>query len=255
VRNNDYYREFTERLASALKGNEVLQKLNEEYRQRLLAKIVPDKSIAKKLVADLVSKNRELLKYFSEGTEIPLEDTGDEPPPSDEAFVGSYIPTYLEPMKKAEGGRLVKEMRSNAPHANLLLKTDAQDDYLKREKDAGQLLFTVSDPRLRLPVWYTHKGILFLRIVIEGPAVGERLQVRAEMTRPGMDSLTVDFDVAVVEPRIKHTRGPSDFEKQGIKLPELAVVRREAGPGVDSTWKNHEWGPANVAKVKDGNVV
>jgi hypothetical protein len=254
VRNNDDYREFQGRLASALKENQVLQKLNEEYRQRQLAMIIPDTGIAKKLVAELISKNAALKEYFGLGGDLTFKEPGEDVV-TDGSFVGSHIPTFLRPMKKFEGERLVKEMPANAPHSNVLLDTDAEDDYFKREKDAGEFLVTSSDPKASIPVWYLHKGILYLQIFVDAPAVGERFQLRVEATRPAMESRVVGFDLVVTEPRSRQHREPRDFEKEGIKLPELVVVRKELGGDTHTTWEQRSWGPTDVAEVENKTVV
>lgn len=248
VRNNEDYRAFQTALETALKENAVLQKLNEEYRQRQIARIVPDKSIARSLVASIVSKNPILKGYFGLGEDILTEEVGNAVQQIAEQFTGVFVPTYLKPLKKFEGEIFVKEIRQNARHAIVLLGTDAQNDYFDRTKNNGKFMWHSNDSKAKIPFWYLYNGIIFTKVTVEEPIVGEEFDFSIQVTRPRMNALLTQFRVKIIEPRIKETRKPNEPHDQGLKIPQLVVVRQDPMPNCE-TWDQHGWGLNDIAKV------
>ena len=110
VRENTDFVNFKESLIFSLSTNEILQKLDEEYKERQFAKIKPDKGIAKQIVAGLISKNKHLMNYFGLGSDVPITEIGEETEEVSKNYSGSYIPTFLNPRKKFTGPILIKEM-------------------------------------------------------------------------------------------------------------------------------------------------
>uniref|UniRef100_A0A7C5UVV5 Uncharacterized protein n=1 Tax=candidate division CPR3 bacterium TaxID=2268181 RepID=A0A7C5UVV5_UNCC3 len=252
VRDNTSFRAFQEALILALSSNELLQKLNEEYRERQLARIKPDKSIAK-LVTKLVSNNKNLLAYFKPGQEVPLPEFGGTTEEIPEEFSGSYIPTFLKPRKKFSGPILIKEMPKNATFSVVVLETDAQNDYLTRKEDAGTLTWSSDNPRAKISNYYLYNGMLPLRISVSDPKEGEIFSFSVQLSRPRADPLKVDFQIKIVEEHEKSSSSESKPKHEGINLPELVVVRENPGEN-EENWQQHGWTQNDIAKVEPGRV-
>ena len=252
VRNNTGFREVQEELASILGKNEVLLKLNEEYRQRQLANIKVDKSIAKQIVANLVSKNINLKAYFGLGADVPLSELGNKDIP--EKFEGVCIPTFLRIKKKFSGDILVKEMPQNARHAIILLETDAQNDYFDRKEDSGKLTWKSDDSKAKVSVWYLFNGLLPIRINVADPKEGEIFDFDVAVSRPNSEPLSVSFKVKIVAAEIKSSHEHREEPKQeGVALPELIIVKEKSGEN-NETWDQHNWSGADVAKTAPGRI-
>lgn len=253
VRDNTDFKAFQEALLYILENNELLQKLNKEYEERQLARLKPDKTIAKKFVANLISKNRELLSYFKLGADVPITEMGDTTSEIPDVFSGSRIPTFLIPRKKFNGPILVKEIPENFRHAVVLFDTDAQNDYFKREEDSGKLIWKSNNPRAVISTWYLYNGMLPIRINIDSPKSGDEFSFGIEISRPHLEPLKIEFKALVVEPHIKGEPEPREPKRTGFNLPELIVVREKPGPN-NETWDDHRWSASSVAKVEPGRV-
>ncbi|MBI2581044.1 hypothetical protein HYV85_04555 [Candidatus Woesearchaeota archaeon] len=254
IRENTDFRNFQKALIFALSTNEILQKLNEEYRERQLAKIKPDKSIAKQLVAGLISKNKNLMSYFGLGSEVPITEVGEETEEVPEDYSGLYIPTFLKPRKRFTGSVLVKEVPKNARHSVVLFDTDAQNNYFTRDEDKGILTWNSSNERAKISTYYLYNGMLPLRIIIDNPEEGEEFSFSIEVSRPRTSPLTASFQIKIIAEKHKgKPRGPSESEHTGVKLPELIVVRENPGQN-EEDWKSYDWSASNVSKVEPGRI-
>jgi regulator of replication initiation timing len=250
VRTNNDYRVFKETLKSLLNENTTLQLLNEEYKRRELERLVPDKSIAKSLIKNLISKNKVLAEYFGIGGDIPI-DEGEEVKAE---FSGQYIPTFLKIAKKYEGDILVKEVPVNS-HRVVLLLTDALDDYLTRIKDRGDLVISVQNDKFKAYAWYLSDGLLPIWLKNNTATEGEEVDVRVKLTRPKTEPLEVKFRLKAIAPHIKEVReGPVPERKEkGIALPELVPVYIEKKGEKGVTCKDLGWTENDIAKV-DKNI-
>lgn len=254
VRTNTDFRIFEEELIKVLANNELLLELNEEYKKRQLARIKPDNSITKKLVGDLISKNKILVNFFGAGVDVSTADLGDLKKAIRPQFTGAYIPTFLRILKQFQGSILVKEVRQNAPHAVVLLETDAQNDYFKRKEDTGKLTWSSDHPQTaKITSWYIYNGVIFLRVGLSNQTVGTESNFAIEITRPNMDPLAVQFKTKVVVPTSKTKRKKRKQKYKGISLPQLIVVKEKSGPE-NETWEDHKWSGTNIAKVEPGRV-
>lgn len=254
VRENTDFINFKEALIFALSTNEISQKLDEEYKDRILAKIKPDKGIAKQIVAGLISKNNSLMNYFGLGSEVPITEVGEKTEEVPEDYSGSYIPTFLKPRKKITGSILTKEMPMNARHSVILLDTDAQNDYFNRDEDRGTLNWKSSDSRAKISVYYLYNGMLPLRLVVDSPAIGEKFDFNIEITRPGQPSLTQHFQLEIIKEKQKREpREPQKPKHKGVSLPELIVVRENPSQ-IEERWSAHQWSAENIAKVQPGRI-
>jgi len=255
VRDNAAFREVQEKLLFALGSNEVLEKLNEEYKERKLSSIRPDKSIAKKLVANMITKNKDLMNYFTRGAEVPLTMEGGDTEEVPESFEGSYIPTFLKPRKKFDGPVLVKEIHENSPHAIVLLDTDAQNDYFSRRNDSGEFMWNSSDSRARVIVRYLFNGMLPVRVSVENAREGEQFDYSVQLTRPNASPLVVNFKLKVLGEKERRAGGrvEREPEQMGINLPLLQTVEKEG-------WKDRRWDGAtgwtaeSIAEVSPGVI-
>jgi len=254
VRNNRDYREFKNTLATILKENNVLRKLNEEYRRHELARLIPDKSIAVKLIQNLIARNKTLAEYFGIGQDVPIDEEGDETKVN---FEGKHIPTFLKIAKKYTGTIMVKEVPVNS-HSIVLLLTDAVDDYLVREKEHGELIIEPIGGKFDVYAWYLKGGLLPIWVKNKGATVGEEEEIVVKLTRPGQGALEVKFKLKAIEPTTKtHTGQPRENKEKGVALPKLVIVRQTKQNEEEKSWADFDpnWNESNIAKVSKGVAV
>jgi len=237
-----YFRDFKEKLATDLKENEILIELEEEYKQRELARFKKESKDFDKEIYRLLKDNPLLRNFFLPGMdiEIPSEKPGKEKI----KFEPAYIPTYL----KTKTENFVKEFPISSKHVWLVLETDASDDYLERKKDNGTLLFS---PEISSSE-YLFEGNLYIKINKPNDSkVGDKRSLKIGLTRPDRDNLECECDLLFVEPLIKkpgpigHPE-PRENNQKGFKLPQHREVRK-------AQW-NGDWNENKISKIK-GDVI
>ncbi len=246
VRRNDTYRFFEERLITEIKEDPKLRELNEQYRNRELARTQPDKGEMKKILEELVQKNPALLKLFGIGIDIKVTEPKNQEKPSI-PYVGNYIPTFLkikdyEPPKSNPLKDYIKKISINR-YGIFRLETDATNDYLNRESDNGEFIFKHGDV-LEIGGGSLNDGVVPLTISPNKKAnLFASDYVTIELTRPKMESLIVRFMVEFEREREanKNPLGKKKPKGQGYALPNIKSIFQD-------NWEN-DWTGDDISKV------
>lgn len=242
-------KEIEEALAEALSQHEELRRLDEARRLHGLANKTSDQRVME-VINRVLAGNRQLLEYLRAGGRfVTRDEPGDAPV---EKFDGSYIPTYLSFSSKARGDQeRTKQIPANS-FARIRLNTDAQDDYLHRPINGGELS---ASPDI-VERYHLFSGKLTLKILPPADAKpGDTTLLTVSLTRPDDAPLAVKLNVEITPPSPPHAGGPSG-KPQGPKGKDLGapkpwLVYREQADG-SKTWSEMDppWTEDNICEVK-----
>lgn len=237
---------FHQRLVNALKDDETLKELNREYRDRKLQDAQPEDKDLSRFIGKLVQDNPYIADLLGIGKEIPETTRNGQR----KDYKGKYIPTYL----KIDGADN-REIPYNR-YARVLFESDLQDDYLTRDRDRGEFIWSQSNV-IQISRYSPRYGRIPVRIdPTRDVRPGEKDVITFELTRPGDTSLKVDFGVVIGEygePKINPTgtrKPPSEFARQ---LPKKVMVW-------ENQWRDrlggHDWDENEIATVvKDSDRI
>lgn len=240
VRKNKIYRDFESRLLSDLRDNPFLKSWDEEYRKRKMARAQPDIHFVKRTASKILGKNPDWAKKLNLGQGVSINvPRGTQLIP----FRGSYIPTFLKLR-----GDSVKKVPINNKYSWIYLETDAQNDYLTREKNKGRLEIDIS-PKADKSYWLTN-GLISLKVITPNDIkMGEQLEVSITLTRPKDDSFHKKLKIVYIEPK-KKSKGDSikrKPSKEEYNLPDLDRIYKER-------WNELGWSGSDIALV-DGSII
>jgi hypothetical protein len=240
MRNNEIAREVESILAEELRKHEGLRELDKLRREQQIMKNPKDRKFIEGVVERLIKRNRLLATYLGLGGGIK---PGTGPGKALTEYFGRRFPTFL----KLQGREALKRIPVNS-YVWLRLETDACNDYLSRDIDAGKLMVSpdiVGSYRL----W---NGVITIKLVPpENAKIGGGSQLIMELTRPYDESLFVGIDIEYAPPieKVTHPEGkPKPPSGQSYHLPEPILVYREARDDC-KTWEDMGWTGVDVAKV------
>ncbi|MCJ7667882.1 MAG: hypothetical protein MUP04_06340, partial [Anaerolineae bacterium] len=241
MRDNEITREVQDILAEELRKHEGLRELERLRHEQQIMKNPRDRKFIEGVVERLIKRNRLLATYLGLGGPIKPGDGPGKTPIKE--YVGRRFPTFL----KRGGQEGVKKIPVNS-YVWLRLETDAYNDYLSRDIDAGRLIVS-PDIAGSYRLW---NGVITIKLVPpEGAKVGDANRLTVELTRPYDDSLLVGVDIEYAPPIEKVTQPggpPKPPTEQSYHLPEPILVYREARDDY-KTWEDMGWTGEDVAKV------
>jgi hypothetical protein len=140
MRSNEAWREIQEMLARELREHEALKALNHARREQQMQRSADEGRFINEVVSRLIRSNRSLTAYLGLGGRVPggVDPTTPGHVPV-ETFEGKRFPTFLRIYRfnGAHSGVFQKRVPLNS-YAFLKLETDACNDYLSREAEAGE---------------------------------------------------------------------------------------------------------------------
>ncbi|HBB76330.1 MAG TPA: hypothetical protein DCZ82_01560 [Candidatus Levybacteria bacterium] len=248
-----YAQKLKERIIYELKNCERLKKLNETRRDQRVGMVdKDDEQMFKEFLQELLIKNRSLADLLPFGKKIKISSAIGRITREKTPFIGKYIPTFLK-VQKSKDGETVKKILPINSYIQVRLETDAQNDYLDREKDGGKLFIS---PSVKvLSGGYLNDGLIPFRVSPQKNAkVGENCEVEIELTRPYDGSLRANFQVEYSAPTEKMTRPPGKRVKKeetfDIPMPH-AVFRKD--------WSKYNWTGEDIVEIgeieKEGEKV
>jgi hypothetical protein len=253
MRSNEAWREIQEILARELREHEALKALNHARREQQMQRSADEQRFINEVVSRLIRSNRSLTAYLGLGGRVPggVDPTtpGDVPI---ETFEGKRFPTFLR-IYRFNGlgsGVFQKRVPVNS-YAFLKLETDACNDYLSREAEAGE--FRVEpDLAASVRLW---NGMITVRLVApQGATPGQTQHIVAELTRPYDPPLRAQCEVIFAPPGERQNGGGPSVERPprgaGYRIPEPTLVYRTPRDG-SKTWADMDppWTGEDVAKV------
>jgi len=241
MRNNEIARQVQSILAEELRKHEGLREIDGLRREQQIVRNPKDRKFIEGVVERLIKRNRLLATYLGLGGRIK---PGTEPGKIHiEEYRGRRFPTFLELRAKES----VKRIPVNS-YVWLRLETDACNDYLSRDIDAGKIIVS-PDIAASYRLW---NGVITIKLVPpEGAEAGKGHRLVVELTRPYDDSLFASTDVEYAPPIKKQTQQPGEESKdkgETYHLPETILVYREPRPDC-KTWADMGWTGEDIAKV------
>lgn len=242
-------KEVEEALAEALSQHEGLRQLDEARRLQTLAHKTSDERLMD-VINRVLAGNRQLLDYLKAGGRFVTPEEPGETPIA--RFQGRYIPTFLRFRGQSPGEpQWIKQIPANS-FARIHLETDAQDDYLDRESDRGELTFSPDIVRS----FHLFAGILTLKIVpAPGAQPGSLIPLTITLTRPDDTPLSVKISVEIVAPAqprpgSKPNGGPAPRGKD-LGAPRPWLVYRHQRDGF-KTWGEMDppWTEKNICEIR-----
>lgn len=226
-----------------LRNSQKLADLNEKRRdERMKDSSKDEDDYMQKVFQKLVTSNPALTNYLPMGLKVRTPGKGKISKPK--PYKGRYFPTFLRVYKSKDDDNIVKRLPVNS-YINVKLETDAMNNYLDRENDAGKVIFFSSVHLLSRGA--LNDGILPLRIEPQKSAkVGDKDRVVIKLTRPNDSDLEVHFLVEYLKPVKKQTRKPGKPKKRedSFDLPEPRLIYKDQ-------WQAHgrNWTGADIVSV------
>ncbi len=249
MRDDEIKKEVEEDLAEVLRNHKGLKRLNQQRREKAITKNPKDENFLKKILQKLVRSNNSIAEILGLGTDVPFTRVGHI---TEERFEGKRFPTFLKIYKYNPEKTYFKEIPVNS-FGILKLETDAENAYLSREHEKGELIVSPNEVRKSS---YLYNGIITIKLVPKKEwKIGEKYNVKVFLTRSFQEQLTVEFDI-LVTPEIKpQTSTPDTHSKKtsALNLPTPILVYRNGDQTVvHKTWKdmNPEWTSEDIVDVK-----
>lgn len=250
MRDDEIKKDVEEDLAEVLRKHDGLRKLNLIRREKAIANNPKDEEFIKKVLEKLVKTNTTLADILGKGVDISHVNRGDI---MEDNYVGKRFPTYLRINKHNNEKKYIKEIPINS-YGIIKIETDAENDYLIREVDKGELIVNPENIRKSS---YLYNGVVTLKLI---PTInckkGEEKHCAVILTRPYDDNLMVEFDIHIVGAVNTETKEPSKAKPpkmKGLNLPHPNLVYKEKKETENcKTWSemNPPWTEEDVAEVK-----
>lgn len=189
------YRRLVERVASELKANPTLQRLEKSYASLDYSDVNQNELLRK-----VVASNRDLIRFFNQGSVVLPGSRGS---PKIAEYVGVEPPTIF----KVEGNDspiVERHIPSDGRQLRIVLVTNATDEYMS---DGRGRILASQHPELELSIHNTERGRTSVTASIkEGYALSEGgIDVLFSLTRQGLSPLSV---TVTMKPYEQETVGP-----------------------------------------------
>jgi hypothetical protein len=240
-RSNQLKEDVKSILMKELRSHEGLKALNEERKNKIITHETEKSEDVENFYNDLITHDPSIKFLLSGLFEIPERSgRGKEK----EEYVGKLFPTILEIKDKEVKSTGRKKIPVNS-YANLVLKTDAQNDYFSREIDKGSLKADVININLRSI--RLHNGRITLKLVPTDKAlVSKSENVKISVTRPYDSDLTVTLKVTYekpIETRTNPSGPPKPPKSNKFNLPKLKALSKDE-------WEKMEFNIENLVELE-----
>lgn len=224
MRNNRYHEEIRSSMEYELKNHEGLKQLNMVRKNQIITEEVKKSEDLESFINDLMEYDPTLKMLLAGGFEVDLRTQRGI---SKTAFKGSYYPTYLK-IKDAEiNNNGFKSIPINS-YVNLVLETDAENNYLTREDNQGKVNVVFNGEARSIKLY---DGRLTIRFFPNSDAkVGDEDKVTIELTKSFSESLKVEFKAKIsrsIEKKINPTPTPPPHKGNRLNVPKLYSLTEE----------------------------
>ncbi len=225
LRNNRYQEELKAGLEYELKNHEGLKRLNMLRKNSIITDEVKKSEDLESFVNDLMEFDPTLKMLLSGAFEIEFKK---ERGGSEKKFEGKDYPTYLKIKDLEINQTRCKNIPINS-YVNIVLETDAENNYLTREHNPGEIKIGFPGETRSIKL---DNGRLTLRFFPHPLAkVGDQVTVSIELTIPFKDSLTAEFKVKIgeaIEKKINPPTPPPPPPKgKVLNLPKLRPFSKD----------------------------
>lgn len=250
MRDDEIKKDVEEDLAEVLRKHEGLRKLNLIRREKAQSNNPKDEEFIKKVLEKLVKANDTLAEILGIGIDIPHVNRGEI---VEDDYVGKRFPTFLKIYKHNDDKKYIKEIPINS-FGIIRLETDAENDYLIREVDKGELLVSPAEIRKSS---YLYNGIITLKLIPQKDwKKNEIKHCEIILTRPYDEQLKVEFDIHFTNEINTETRTTTSLrppKMKGLNLPHPNRVYKDRKETENcKTWDemNPPWSEEDVAEVR-----
>jgi len=224
MRENRHRNAVESTLRNELKNHEGLKEINLRVRNSIMTESVGKTKDYETFINDLYRLDPALRKLLSGSLVVKdLSTRGT----IDSEYKGSYIPTKLIVKDKEVKNTGHKSIPINT-YSRLVLETDAQNDYLYREKDKGELL---SDFNGKISSFMLYNGYLTIKVLPpESVEKNSEDILKISLTRPFDEPLTQEIKIKYVGPVILGNNlptPPKPPKNKQISLPKFSSWPRE----------------------------
>lgn len=250
MRANRYQEEVKKTLEYELKNHDGLKHINMLRKNEIITQEVKKSEDLEAFVSDLMEYDP-TLKLLLEG-EFQIDykrERGDNP---QDKFEGKEYPTYL----KVKDSEIKNNGYKNIPinsYVNVILETDAENNYLTREDNPGNLNVEFNGEARSIKLY---NGRLTVRLYPgSNSKVGDEYKITIELTKPYSDSLKVDFNCRIadaIQKQVSPPQPPNPPQGKKLNLPELHSL-------TGKEWENAEYEKEDLAQLEmekspDGSV-
>ncbi len=226
LRENKYRSAVEGVLRNELKNNEELKEINLDRRDKIVSENLEKTKDFETLVNDLYNLDPALRKLISGSLNVAdyvVPGNG-----SQEEYRGNYFPTFLKISDREVIQSGFKSMPVNS-FIRLVLKTDAQNDYLYRKKDKGSLNIVFGGQIGSRKLYNGRLTVKLLppekNIVINSTDV-----LKVELTKPGEEPLRQECKIKYVS-AVKTLVNPLPLQPphktNNISIPKLRTYSME----------------------------
>jgi hypothetical protein len=213
-------------LAEFLRKHPGLRQWNERRRLQTIEDKLADESQSIELFEQLVKQNPALAEILGLGLKVRIPRPGNVPTTE---FKGRQYPSYLRLAESKDNKPFHKECPENS-YCRLVLETDAENDYLKRAIDPGDL---VIEPGDAVRNFHLFDGRLEIQLEpgpsrTQGTTVPVTVQLSSPEAQDGFFEVTGTLKVlAPAGPTVKPPRPPKPPKTSTAGLPEIREIYRD----------------------------
>ena len=249
MRENTLTKSIEKILAEELSKHEGLKQLNQYRREQKVVKNPKDEEFMARVMSRLLKSNPMLTKCLNIGKKIKYQQRIGET--RIEEFRGSYFPTFLKIFKHdSDKGIFRKDIPINS-YVLMKFEIDASNDYLNREADGG--IFEIEPDIMKSRhLW---NGIITVKLVPPPNVnVGDKIRVKAKLTRAVEDPLEVEFEtrfIKAIETKISQPGEKQPPKTLAYQLPKQTLVYKKPTEG-GKTWEEldpEKWNEEYIAEV------
>lgn len=225
LRENRHRIAVQETLRKELKDFEALKEINLARRSEVIAESIEKTKDFETFINDLYQLDPMLRKLLTGPLRISdLSTRGGSVP---KQYEGKFFPTFLKLADHEIKNNGCKSIPINS-YGRIVLETDAQNDYLHRENDKGELLFDFNG---EVGSYKLYNGRLTLKALPpKDQKAGESGILKITLTRPYDKPLVQEFEVKFttpIEPRTVEPPPPSPPNVNQLALPEPNIYTKE----------------------------
>lgn len=211
-------------LAEFLRKHEGLRAWNENRHQELVKEKLQDEEETKHLFETLVSHNPNLADLLGLGMKIKIPKPGTH---VIDEYKGRRFPTFLK-LLKGDDEVYTKECPQNS-YCRVVLLTDAENDYMTRAYDPGQLIIR---PEHMVYSKHLYNGKLDIRFQPDKEyEIGKEFEVKVMLTSPEAAEgyFSVHFKIKIAPPVEPSSKPPRERKPKGtfLSLPEIVPKTKE----------------------------
>jgi hypothetical protein len=253
----DLKRNIEKELEDLIRNHEGLRELKTRRRQEDIENKLEDSKPLVEVIENILKKSPTLSKLFIQGVRLanPFKIKKAK---KQKEFFGKEFPTFFKLAKEYPEDK-PKECPRNVKF-RITYKTDANNDYLDRDRDPGSFTLSINGEQIRdfwVNIW---NGNANLNVMLpEDIKVGEILKFRSKVEDVSrVDPFADDFFVKVTKRVKKNSRGKSGSRKQPpsneegedterssyLDLPNIREVKREQ-------WEKFGFNGESALDVKD----